>query len=187
MQTDRDAEIVGWIGRVGAAGADHAMRRFRLGQSVAYERLAALVSDGLLEHRMLLYRRPGLYAATAEGLRWRLGVHRVGPGGFEHARQVATAAVALHQGAPECEVLSERELRAHENDTGELLASVRLGRLPGGREALHRPDLALIHARTGGGGGRGGAVRQGPAAARDDLHRLRARTASASRLLPRHT
>ncbi len=148
MQTVRDAEIVGWVGRVGAAGAEHVMRRFRMGQSVAYERLGQLVADGLLERRMLLYRQPGLYVATAEGLRWqgleRLGVHRVGPGGFEHARQVATAAVALHHGLPEAEVLSERELRAREADTGELLASVQLGRLAGGREALHRPDLAIV-------------------------------------------
>ena len=27
MQTEKDAEIVGWIGRVGAAGAEHVMRR----------------------------------------------------------------------------------------------------------------------------------------------------------------
>lgn len=148
MQTERDAEIVGWIGRVGAASARHVMARFRMGQSVTYERLAALVADGLLEHRMLLYRQPGLYFATADGLRWsgleRLGVDRVGPGGFEHARQVATAAVALHHGLPDAEVLSERELRARENDEGELFGSVKLGSLPGGREALHRPDLLVV-------------------------------------------
>ena len=148
MQTEKDAEIVGWVGRLGAAGAEHVMGRFEMGRSWAYERLGQLVADGLLEQRMLLYRKPGVYMATAAGLRWRglerLGIHRVRPGGYEHAWEVAQAAVVLHQGLPDWQVLGEREIRAHERDEGELLASARLGELPGGRPALHRPDLALI-------------------------------------------
>jgi hypothetical protein len=102
----------------------------------------------MLEQKLLLYRKPGLYVASAEGLRWRglerLGVYRVGPGGFEHAGQLASVAVALHAGLPGAEVLSEREIRAVENDQAELVASARLGELPGGRPALHRPDLAVV-------------------------------------------
>jgi hypothetical protein len=147
MQTERDAEIVGWVGRLGAAGAEHVMARFGMGRSWAYERLGQLVEGRLLEQRMLLFRRPGVYAATAAGLRWRglerLGVHQVRPGGYEHAWEVAQAAVELHRGLPGWEVLSEREIRAYERDEGELLASARVGELPGGRPALHRPDLAL--------------------------------------------
>jgi excisionase family DNA binding protein len=37
MQTKKDAEIVGWIGRIGAAGAEHVMGRFTMGQSWAYD------------------------------------------------------------------------------------------------------------------------------------------------------
>jgi hypothetical protein len=148
MQTEKDQEIVGWVGRVGAAGAEHVMSRFGMGRSWAYARLSRLVADGLLEQKTLLYRQPGLYVATAEGLRWcglqRLGIYRVGPGGFEHAQQVATAAVALNAGLSAWEVLSEREIRAREADESELVASVRAGELPGGRPALHRPDLAAI-------------------------------------------
>jgi hypothetical protein len=148
MQTQRDAEIVGWVGRIGAAGVDHVMGRFGMGRSWAYARLARLVADGLLEQRMLLHRKPGLYIATAEGLRWqglrRLGVYKVSPGSFEHAEQVAGVAVALNRGFPGWQVLSEREIRAEESDKGELLASARVGELPGGRAALHRPDLALL-------------------------------------------
>jgi hypothetical protein len=148
MQTEKDAEIVGWVGRVGAAGAEHVMARFGMGRSWAYARLSRLVADGLLEHKTLLYRQPGLYVASAEGLRWcglqRLGVYRVGPGGFQHAQQVATVAVALHAGLSGWEVLSEREIRVIESERGELVASVRVGELPGGRPALHRPDLAVI-------------------------------------------
>ena len=31
MQTRRDAEIVDWVGRLGAAGAEHVMGRFDMG------------------------------------------------------------------------------------------------------------------------------------------------------------
>lgn len=105
MQTEKDAEIVGWVGRMGAAGAEHVMDRFAMGRSWAYARLNGLVRDGLLEQKTLLYRQPGLYLATAEGLRWRglerLGVYRVSPGGFQHAKEVASAAVALHRSLPD--------------------------------------------------------------------------------------
>jgi hypothetical protein len=146
VQTHRDREIVAWLGHVGAAGAEHVMRRFGMGRSWAYHRLNTLVSDGLLVQRVLLYRQPGLYLATADGLGWtgleHLGVQRVGPGGFEHAWQVATvAALPLRNG---WWLLSERDLRFQEGQTGKLIASTKLGELPGGRPALHRPDLALI-------------------------------------------
>jgi hypothetical protein len=88
MQTKKDAEIVGWIGALGAASAEHVMGRFQMGRSWAYARLERLTADGLLEQRALLYQRPGLYVATRAGLRWRglgsLGVCSVRPGGFEH-------------------------------------------------------------------------------------------------------
>jgi len=149
MHTEKDAEIVDWIGRVGAAGAEHVMGRFEMGQSWAYARLSRLVWDGLLEQKTLLYRKPGLYIATAHGLGSvgleQLGLYRVSSGGFEHAQEVATAAVALHRGLRGWELLSERELRVQESDRGELVASAKLGELPGGRSALHRPDLAVIY------------------------------------------
>jgi hypothetical protein len=148
MQTERDAEIVEWVGRLGAAGAEHVMARFGMGRSWAYARLSRLVADGLLEQKQLLYRQPGLYVATGEGLRWcglqRLGVHRLSVGGFAHARQVATAAVAIHPGLSGWTVLSERDLRVVESECPQLVASAKLGELPGGRPALHRPDLAVV-------------------------------------------
>jgi hypothetical protein len=47
MQTQRDAQIVGWLGRVGAASAEHVMARFGICGSWAYARLSRLVGDGL--------------------------------------------------------------------------------------------------------------------------------------------
>jgi hypothetical protein len=71
VQTDRDAVIVGWIGGLGAAGAEHVMSRFQMGRSWAYERLPQLTKDGLLEQQRLLYGKPGPYIASKAGLRWR--------------------------------------------------------------------------------------------------------------------
>jgi hypothetical protein len=114
MHTEKDADIVAWIGRIGAAGAEHVMARFATSRTRAYARLGQLVLAGLLEQRTLLYRQAGLYIATAEGLRWRglqrLGVYRMGAGGFEHALHVASVAVALQRGLPGWRVASEREI-----------------------------------------------------------------------------
>ena len=147
MQTQRDKEIVDWIGRLGAAGAQHVMRRFSMGRTTTYARLNALVTDGLLVHRTILYGEPGLYLASADGLRWcgfeRLGVYRISAAGFVHAREVASAAVELGGALPGWTVISERELRAVELDEGRLIGSAKVGELPGGRPALHRPDLVL--------------------------------------------
>jgi hypothetical protein len=147
MQTDRDAEIVAWIGRLGAAGAEHVMLRFEIGRRVAYSRLNSLTRDGLLEHHAVLHGRPGMYTATSSGLRWqglgRLHVCTVRPGGFEHAWQVAGVAVELRRAMADWDLLSERDVRSIESDHDELLASAHVGSV-GERPVLHRPDLALI-------------------------------------------
>lgn len=147
MQTHRDAQIVDWIGRLGAAGAEHVMRQFQMSRSVTYQRLNSLTRDGLLEHHGVLYGRPGMYCATSAGLRWRdlgrLGVCRVRPGGFEHAWQVAQAAVELQACLPGWGVVSERMIRSFEADRDRLFASAEIG-WSGERPMLHRPDLALV-------------------------------------------
>jgi DNA-binding IclR family transcriptional regulator len=103
MQTERDAEIVGWVGRLGAASAEHVASRFQMGRSWVYERLSGLVADGLLEQRALLHRRPALYVATVASLRWRglgrLGVCRVRPGDFDHAWALVDTVLGAAPGA----------------------------------------------------------------------------------------
>jgi hypothetical protein len=136
VQTARDQEIVGWIARIGAAGAEHLRARFGVGRSQAYARLSALSRDGLLEQNRLLHRTPGLYVATAEGLRWtgqeRLGVQRLSAGSFQHAWGLGSTAVALPVALPDWRQLSERELRALEVDQQRRIASVALAELPVG-------------------------------------------------------
>lgn len=146
MQTERDSEIVSWIGGIGAAGAEHVMSEFGMSRSIAYQRLNSLTRDGLLEHHTVLYGRPGMYTATLAGLRWKgiahLGVFSVRPGGFEHAWQVAQTAVGLGRAMPDWDVMSERQLRSAENEYGKLLASIQVGKATTGAK-LHRPDLVL--------------------------------------------
>lgn len=147
MQTDRDAQIVYWIGSLGAVGAEHVMSQFEMSRSVTYQRLNSLTNDGLLERHAVLYGRPGMYCATSAGLRWRdlghLGVCRVRPGGFEHAWQVAQAAVELQACLPDWDVMSERMIRSFETEGDGPFASAAIDR-SGEQSTLHRPDLALI-------------------------------------------
>jgi len=153
MHTERDMEILDWIGRLGAAGADHVMDRFEMGRSCTYARLGDLVLKELIAPWAVLHRQPALYVATGKGLRScgleRLGAQRIAPGRFAHAREVASAAVALERGFPGSVVMSEREIRVAERDAGRAIASAKLAELPTGRAALHRPDLAVI-SRHGG-------------------------------------
>ncbi|HEV7938418.1 MAG TPA: hypothetical protein VGP18_10400 [Solirubrobacteraceae bacterium] len=147
MQTERDSQIVSWVGGLGAAGAEHVMSEFGMSRSIAYQRLNSLTRDGLLEHHTVLYGRPGMYTATLAGLRWKgighLGTFSVRPGSFEHAWQVAHTAVQLGRAMPDWEVMSERQLRSAESEYGKLLASIQVGRATAGAK-LHRPDLVLI-------------------------------------------
>jgi DNA-binding IclR family transcriptional regulator len=62
MQTKKDAEIVGWIGRLGAASAEHVMGRFAMSRTRAYACLSRLVASGLLEQRTLVYQQRNLLA-----------------------------------------------------------------------------------------------------------------------------
>jgi hypothetical protein len=147
MQTDRDAQMVAWLGRIGAAGGEHVSELFGIYISTAYARLRSLKAGGLVEHYPLLHRQAGLYAATRSGLRWqglgRLSVCRPTPATFTHIWQVATVAVALQRQLPGWQILGEREIRVHEADEKELIASAQVGRTET-RPLLHRPDLALV-------------------------------------------
>ena len=60
MLTDRDREIVRWIGRHGAVQAQHVMTRFAIGRTAAYRRLHELVEFGLIRRHRLLYNDAGL-------------------------------------------------------------------------------------------------------------------------------
>jgi hypothetical protein len=145
MRTGMDGEIVCWIGRFGAASAEHVAERFGIDRSVARERLASLSQEGMLERFQQPDASHGLYWASVAGLSCfgleRFGVWREGPEGVEHAWLVAQVAVQLGLGLPDWDVLSAREIVAIEADSGEQFASVCVrGR---GHCTVHIPALAL--------------------------------------------
>lgn len=147
MMTQRDFEILAWIGGLGAVGQEHLRRRFAISENSCYTRLRRLIEEELLTANILLHRRPGMYVATRRGLRWSgltpLGVARISAGTYAHAWEVATVAVALEERFPGAQLSSVRTIRARERDERELLASVQLGMRSNGVQMLHRPDLAL--------------------------------------------
>ncbi|HEX5310103.1 MAG TPA: hypothetical protein VFW38_13625 [Solirubrobacteraceae bacterium] len=51
--------------------------------------------------------------------------------------------MTLEGGLADWQLLSEREIRAQELDSGELVASAKVGAIAD-RPAMHRPDLALV-------------------------------------------
>jgi len=147
--TDRDRQLVGWVGRLGAAGVADVSVRFGLGRTAGYRRVAACIEAGLLDRVRLLYGAPALLVPTRRGLRWAgleaLGPSRVGVATFGH--WAATARLAALLEARGALLWSERELRHHEREAGRLIASVEVDRR--GERRLHRPDLVLID-RAGG-------------------------------------
>jgi DNA-binding MarR family transcriptional regulator len=139
--------ILAWIARIGAATGDDVAARFAITPPAARGRLSALERRGLVETHRLLHGRAALYAATRAGLAvvdlTHLKPCRVSPGGFNHLREVARAAVALERAMPGAAIVGERELRALERDAGRPLASAELGLAFDGGYVRHRPDLVV--------------------------------------------
>ena len=147
MVTDRDRSVVRWVAVIGAASAQDVMARFRLGRTVCYRRLAALVDHGLLARARLVYGQPALYTATRDGLRWagipQLEPARVGVATTRHWATCARLAVRLER-MEGVEVWGEPRLRAAELEAERPIASGQLGQLRDGRPRLRRPDLVLF-------------------------------------------
>jgi hypothetical protein len=147
LQTERDAQLVAWVGRMGGASAIQVSERFGMYPTNAHVRLRLMRKSGLLDHYRLLFNYPAMYTATRAGLRWQgldtLSTYRLSLTRFVHAWHSTRVAVGLERAMPDWQLLSEREIRAFERDRGELLTSVHLSR-PEFRPVLHRADLALV-------------------------------------------
>ena len=157
MITNRDIEIVDWIGRLGAADPGHVMARFGMGRTVTYRRLAALEAAGLIERSRLLHAQSGLNTATRAGLRLcgleDLGLARVSAASVAHWQASTTVAVLLERRHGYGNVGGVREIRAAERATGCPGRHLR-GRLLGaparpGRMGSRRPWPARWRRRRG--------------------------------------
>lgn len=114
LLTERDREIVAWLGRLPGASVEQIRGRFGLGRSQAYRRVQVLSSFGLVQRLHLLAGRPALYAVRGQSLR---------PASYEHALALAELIVARE---PEGAVIAtDQELRRERN--GEEVVAARLG------------------------------------------------------------
>lgn len=147
LVTERDRDVLLWIGRAGAAEAEQVAERFSLGRTAVYRRLRVCLDRGLLTHERMLYGEPGMYVATRAGLDFAgLGYMepaRLSPALWRH--WIEQTSVLIHLGLEfgPAAVLTEREIRALERDSHDPVFSCPVGRLPGGRARLHRPDLVV--------------------------------------------
>ena len=141
--TDRDIEIVRWLGRHRLATAEQVMRRFEMQRSKAYQRLAVLVAAGLVRHEPGV-RSPRVYLATSAGLAGaKLDLPRATVSAASFAHDVALVDVAIPLERAGHNVCSEREIRRHTSDDGSNPFQLRL--LGSGSDARGAwPDLALV-------------------------------------------
>lgn len=141
--TDRDIEIVGWLGRHRLATADQVMRRFEMQRSKAYQRLGVLVDEGLARHEQGV-RSPRVYLATRAGLGAAdLDLPRatVSAASFAHDAAVVDVAIAIERSGRF--VLTEREIRRADARGSHVL---RLSHWESSRDTQRGawPDLVII-------------------------------------------
>jgi hypothetical protein len=143
----RDAAIVSWIGRVGAASVDQVRAKFGVRRTVGYRRTSALIAAGFLRRARLLHDEPALLAATAAGLRYvglPLQVARLSAAAVPHWLACADVWLRLEERHGAERVVGVRELVYAERVEGGRIASARIGTLPNGAPRLHRPDLVVV-------------------------------------------
>jgi hypothetical protein len=140
--TDRDVEIIRWIGRHRVATAEQVRRRF-FGRwpSRAYGRLAGLVERSLLKRDFWRDKEPAVYLATDAGLRLaglRLSPARPDYSRIPHDLLVVDISERLLSENPGASWITEREVRsdltraALQKGSGRMLLDPRRGRIPDG-------------------------------------------------------
>jgi hypothetical protein len=123
---------------------------------VAYRRLKGLVQSGLLTYERRFHLRPGCYRITTQGvavIESQLPRPTIDLRSYRHDTEVVDLWLDAWQGqyGSYREVLSERELRSHDQRADRLphepAYAVPLGGYgPGGRAQVHYPDVLIIRA-----------------------------------------
>lgn len=142
--TDRDLEIVGWLGRVKVASIEQIKHRFGMGQTQAYTRLKGLRRVGLVGHEHVLHGG-GVFYATGKGLRAAgisLPVVKVRVGNLRHDLAATDAVVVLeNRGA---KLLTEREIRREHRELGKQLYCTDMQEPGKMHRSKHTPDLVIL-------------------------------------------
>jgi hypothetical protein len=141
------ADLLSWVGGLGAVTAEALAARQRISVSSARGRLLAARRAGLILGQRPLTAQPALYTLSAAGLRMlgERGIDRcrVSASNAHHLVACADVAAALEHCYPDHRVLGERELRRDERERGCVLASAQLGLGFDEDPIRHRPDLVL--------------------------------------------
>jgi hypothetical protein len=166
--TERDSEILAFVADHRLVLAGHVQTLLGVSETVAYRRLKALTSSGLLEYSRKLHGQPGCYQITGAGLAAvdsDLPRPKIDLRCYQHDIGVAWVWLAASRGAfgRVEHIVSEREMRSRDGawaaargrrlevdiDPGPRSPlGVRLGGVgPGGRIRLHYPDLLLVGRR----------------------------------------
>ena len=146
--TERDIEILQWVGRHGLVTPDQLGRKFfwrdgdKVGQRAAYDRIRKLAELGLLERLPTFYRQPQVLRVTRVGA--NLGNNDVGPANL--VLSDVTHAIALVD-------LTEHLLKTNKGSTLETEREFRARRLRAIRERNQQlgkgriPDAVLTLAK----------------------------------------
>jgi hypothetical protein len=150
--TARDLELLGFIAEHRLVLPRHAQVFLGVSAGTAYARLRRLTDAGYLVHDHKLYREPGYYQATRQGLA-AVGVgYRPRPVDlnlYRHDVGTAWLWLAGRRGVfgPMRAVIGERRMRSQDGAAPATQEpfGVRLGGYgPGGRPRLHYPDLLFV-------------------------------------------
>jgi DNA-binding Lrp family transcriptional regulator len=142
-----DRRLLNYVGRHGAVSISHVRATLGLGQTAAYDRVAALIEAGLIERLDTLSGEPSLLRATRSGLRYGgldVAPAVVSPGSVDHWLRCASVAVGLEALHGAHRILTVRELIVAERHEERPIASAKIGELPNGVPRLHRPDLVVL-------------------------------------------
>lgn len=144
--TSRDLEIISWLGRVRFASREQVARRFGLGRSQCFHRLAQLRKAGFLDERALIVGPvPSIVFATRRGLTAAgspLSAADLDGRSFRHDSALVDLTIDHEQGG--ARVLTDRELRSlarRPDAEPERYAVSALG--PNARRRQHFPDLIV--------------------------------------------
>ncbi len=143
--TERDVELVAWLGRVRLATVEQVQARFGMARSKAYGRLQGLRGLGLVRHERAV-PGPGVFLATRAGLsaaEVELAPATMSLGSLRHDLAVTSVMAELEPRFGWGRILTEREMRAHQHTERDDRYWVRVQKNAVARSARHWPDLAV--------------------------------------------
>lgn len=143
--TERDREVVWWLGRVKVASIEQVKARFGLGQTQVYARLKGLRDVGLVERERVLQGFTVFYA-TSRGLRV-VGcslppVSAIRLGSLTHDLAATDAVVILEKA--KAELLTEREIRQEHRALGEQPYCTDIDEPGRMYRSKHTPDIVIL-------------------------------------------